>query len=173
MEQFLLQAFRPSFNTIWSLITKNKIMKKITFLVTLLLLFGCNTKKNDMIDEQKQNEKLIKTYFENFNNHDWEKMANMYVENAHFKDPTLGKTIVKQNRKQIIEKYSQLHKIFPDLNDKVINIYTSGENVVVVEFISSGTALDNSKFELPICTIFTLENGLIVKDFTYFDNFEE
>ena len=88
-------------------------------------------------------------------------------------DPTLGKTIVKQNRKQIIEKYSQLHKIFPDLNDKVINIYTSGENVVVVEFISSGTALDNSKFELPICTIFTLENGLIVKDFTYFDNFEE
>ena len=148
-------------------------MKKIIALITLFLVFGCNSKKNDIMDKQQQNEKFVKTYFENFNNHDWEKMANMYVENAHFKDPTLGKTIVKQTRKQIIEKYSELNKIFPDLNDKVINIYTSQENVVVVEFISSGTAPDNSKFELPICTIFTLENGLIVKDFTYFDNFEE
>ena len=26
---------------------------------------------------------------------------------------------------------------------------------------------------MPICTIFTIENGLITKDFTYFDNFEE
>ena len=148
-------------------------MKKIITLVILLLFFGCNNKKNDMMDKQKQNEKFVKTYFENFNNHDWEKMANMYVENAHFKDPTLGKTIVKQTRNQIIDKYSELNKIFPDLNDKVINIYTSKENVVVVEFISSGTAPDNSKFELPICTIFTLKNGLIVKDFTYFDNFKE
>lgn len=148
-------------------------MKKIITLVTSFVVFACNNKKNDAIDKQFQNEKFVKTYFENFNNHNWEKMSNMYVENADFKDPTLGKTIVKQTKKQIIEKYSQLQKIFPDLNDKVINIYPSGENVVIVEFVSSGTALDNSKFELPICTIFTLENGLIVKDFTYFDNFEE
>ena len=100
-------------------------------------------------------------------------MANMYKENAEFKDPTLGKGIVKQTRKEIIEKYSELYKIFTDLNDKVIKTYASGENHIIVEFVSSGTAPDNSKFELAICTIFKIENGMITKDFTYFDNFEE
>ncbi len=97
----------------------------------------------------------------------------MYTETADFKDPTLGAGIVKQTHKQIIDKYSELNSVFPDLNDKVIATYPSGDNHIIVEFVSSGTAPDNSKFELPICTIFTIENGLITKDFTYFDNFQE
>ena len=44
---------------------------------------------------------------------------------------------------------------------------------MIVEFISTGTAEDGSQFELPICTIFTIENGKITKDFTYYDNFNE
>ncbi len=100
-------------------------------------------------------------------------MANMYDENAEFKDPSLGEGIVKQTKQQIIDKYSELNGVFPDLLDKIIQIYPSGEKHIIVEFVSSGTAPDNSKFELPICTIFTIENGLITKDFTYFDNFEE
>lgn len=119
------------------------------------------------------NEKLIKQYFEHFNNHGWAKMANMYTDTADFKNPSLGQGIVKQTRQQIIEKYSELNKVFPDLHDQVIQTYTSGDKNVIVEFVSSGTAPDNSKFQLPICTIFTIENGLIIKDFTYFDNFEE
>lgn len=123
--------------------------------------------------ETSANEKLVKTYFEHFNNHDWNKMANMYVDNAEFKDPSLGEGIVKQTKQQIIDKYSELNGVFPDLHDKIIQIYPSGEKHIIVEFVSSGTAPDNSKFDLPICTIFTIENGLITKDFTYFDNFEE
>ena len=41
------------------------------------------------------------------------------------------------------------------------------------KFVSTGTAPDNSKLELPICTIFKIENGLITKDFIYFVNFEK
>ena len=119
------------------------------------------------------NEKIIKQYFEYFNNHDFVKMANMYSDTADFKDPTLGQGIVKQTRQQIIEKYTELSKMIPDVKDKVIQTYPSGDNHIIVEFVSSGTAPDNSTFELPICTIFTIENGLITKDFTYFDNFEE
>ena len=119
------------------------------------------------------NEKIIKQYFEHFNNHDFVKMANMYSDTADFKDPTLGQGIVKQTRQQIIEKYTELSKMIPDVKDKVIQTYPSGDNHIIVEFVSSGTAPDNSTFELPICTIFTIENGLITKDFTYFDNFEE
>lgn len=120
-----------------------------------------------------KNEKLIKLYFEHFNNHEWEKMASLYAEISEFKDPSLGQGIIKQSRKEIISKYSELAKVFPDIHDQVIQIYPSGEKYIIVEFVSNGTAPDNTKFELPICTIFTIENGIITKDFSYFDNFDK
>ena len=119
------------------------------------------------------NEKIVQQYFDHFNKHEWEKMADLYSETVEFKDPSLGAGIVKQTRQEIITKYSELQQTFPDLRDEVIQIYPSGNQHIIVEFISSGTAPDNTKFELPICTIFTIENGLITRDFTYYDNFGE
>lgn len=149
-------------------------MRKIILLfIASFLAISCNNQNQSKMINISNNEKLIKQYFELFNQHDWKKMSEMYTETADFKDPSLGKGIVKQSRKQTEEKYAELHKIFPDLHDEVIQIYPSGENHIIVEFVSTGTAPDNSKFELPICTVFTIENGLITKDFTYFDNFEE
>jgi len=115
--------------------------------------------------------RIITEYFDHFNNHDWTKMANMYSEISEFKDPTLGPGIIKQTRQQIIDKYSGLSQMFPDVKDKIIQIYHAGDNNIIVEIIASGTASDKSKFELPICTIFTIEDGLITKDYTYYDNF--
>jgi ketosteroid isomerase-like protein len=144
-------------------------MKKL--LLIFIATFSFISCKNQ--ETTNVNEKLIRQYFEHFNKHDWSKMAAMYAETAEFKDPSLGQGIVKQTREQTIKKYSELNQTFPDLNDKIISIYPAGEKYIIVEFISTGTAPDNSKFELPICTIFTIENGIITKDFTYFDNFEE
>jgi ketosteroid isomerase-like protein len=147
-------------------------MKRLIILFTIATtLIACNNSKEK--NSTSDNEKLVKQYFEHFNEHEWIKMANMYAETSEFKDPSLGQGIVKQTRKQIIDKYSELDKFFPDLHDQVIQIYPSGDKHIIVEFVSSGTAPDNTKFELPICTIFTIENGLIIKDFTYFDNFDE
>ena len=143
----------------------------ITFFV-IFALISCNN-QNQKNMTTTDNEKLVKQYFEHFNNHEWTKMANMYSEVSEFKDPSLGEGIVKQTRQQIIDKYSELNKVFPDLHDQVIQVYPSGDKHIIVEFVSSGTAPDNSKFELPICTILTIENGIITKDFTYYDNFED
>ena len=146
-----------------------------TFLVFIgmaISLISCNNQKSTNITET-ENEKLVKQYFENFNKHEWEKMAGMYIEVSDFKDPSLGQGIVKQTRQQTIEKYSGLSKMFPNVNDEIIQIYPSGDNHIIVEFVSTGTAPDGSKFKLPICTIFTIENGKITKDFTYYDNFEQ
>ena len=144
-------------------------MKHTLFIVTILFaLTACNTK-----EKETANEKLVKQYFEYFNKHDWNKLATMYADTTDFKDPTLGTGIVKQTHKQTIEKYTALSKIFPNLKDEIIAMYPSGDNHMIVEFKSSGTAADGSSFELPICTIFTIENGRITKDFTYFDNFDE
>lgn len=144
----------------------------VPFVFSIITFISCNNQNNQSMSAT-DNEKLVKQYFEHFNNHEWEKMANMYSEISEFKDPSLGQGIVKQTRQQIIDKYSGLNSVFPDLHDQVIQIYPSGDKHIIVEFISTGTAPDGSKFELPICTILTIENGIITKDFTYFDNFEE
>jgi len=148
-------------------------MKKIVlFIIATFLLTACNNAKEKTMTTTN-NEKIVKKYFEHFNNHEWTEVANMYSEISEFKDPSLGKGIVKQTRQQIIDKYSDLNKIFPDLHDQVVKTYPSGDKHIIVEFVSSGTAPDNSKFELPICTILTIEDGFITKDFSYFDNFDE
>ncbi|QQQ29083.1 nuclear transport factor 2 family protein [Chryseobacterium indoltheticum] len=146
---------------------KLSILLLVTFAIT-----DCKNLNKETI-ARSANEKLIEKYFEHFNNHEWTELANMYIETSLFKDPSLESGIVKQTRKQIIEKYSKLNQAFPDLQDKVVQAYPSGDKHIIVEFVSSGTAPDNSRFELPICVIFTIEDGLITKDYSYFDNFDE
>lgn len=143
----------------------------LTLSIFLFTLVACKGTKEKTVSAS-DNEKLIKLYFEHFNNHEWTKMANMYAENSEFKDPSLGQGIMKQSRQQIIKKYSEMNQVFPNLHDQIIQIYPSGDKHIIVEFLSTGTESDQSKFELPICTVFTIENGLITKDFTYYDNFE-
>jgi ketosteroid isomerase-like protein len=156
---------------------KTNLMKYIAFIL-LLSLTACN---NQLIEETKVPEEnaenkstaIALQLFEYFNQHDWKKMANLYADSALFKDPSLGTKAVVQSHSQTIEKYTALQQLFPDIHDEVIAVYPSGEKQVIVEFISTGTAPDSSKFELPVCTVFTIENGIIVKDFTYYDNVEE
>ena len=148
-------------------------MKRYLALIILpFALISCNNQKQITMNTT-DNEGLVKQYFEHFNKHDFVQMANMYAETTDFKDPSLGQGIVKQTRQQTIEKYTELAKVFPDLHDQVIQTYPSGDKHIIVEFVSSGTGPDKVKFELAICTIFTIENGLITKDFSYFDNFDE
>lgn len=124
-------------------------MRTIFIILILSLTISC-TEKNNSSEQADKNTQIVEQYFEHFNNHEWQKMAEMYIETAEFKDPTLGEGIVKMTRAEIISKYSELNGIFTDINDKVIHTYPSGEKNIIVEFISSGTAPDNSKFELPI-----------------------
>lgn len=110
-------------------------MKKIlTIFIVALGLFSCNDKKTKTTTTA-DNEKLVKQYFEHFNNHDFVAMARMYADTTDFKDPSLGQGIVKQTRQQTIEKYTALTKIFPDLRDQVTQIYPSGDKHIIVEFV--------------------------------------
>ena len=137
------------------------------YLILLLsLFFTALTCRNQSSD----NQAIIKQLYEYFNNHEWQKMADLYVEITDFKDPSFGTEITKQTRQQTVQKYAEMSKMFPDIKDEVVHMYDSGNNIVVVEFISTGTAPDGTKFKMPICSIYTIENGKIVKDFTYYDN---
>ena len=142
-------------------------MKNFILLLSLFItLFSCKNSSN----QSSENQAIIKQLYEHFNKHEWQKMADLYVETTDFKDPSFGTEITKQTRQQTVQKYSEMAKMFPNIKDEVVQMYNSGNNVVVVEFVSTGTAADGTKFKMPICSIYTIENGKIAKDFTYYDN---
>ena len=159
-----------------------KIYKVIFLYFFIVSLVSCeqrnqekttNNLLDDLKEKQASNIDLVNTYFSYFNSNDWNKLASMYADSAEFKDPAMGPQIVRQSNQEIKRKYTEMNAIFSDLRDNIVKIYQSGENHVIVEFIATGTASDGTKFLLPICTIFTIENGQITQDFSYYDNFEE
>jgi ketosteroid isomerase-like protein len=139
-------------------------------------LISCGTQKNESASNTaidaaaKRNETIVRTLFERFNKHDWKGMTALYAETAAFKDPSLGKGIVQQTRQQTIEKYTALQTMFPTIHDSVVAVYPSGEKHITVEFFSTGKAPNGTSFAVPICSIFTIENGVITSDWTYYDN---
>ncbi len=135
----------------------------------MVLSVSCAEQKSAS-ESAVKNSEIVEQYFKHFNNHEWQKMSEMYAGTAEFKDPSLGQGIIKMTRAETVAKYAGLNEMFPDIHDRVIQMYPSGTESIIVEFMSSGTAPDGNKFELPICAIFTIENGKIVKDFSYFDN---
>ncbi len=145
-------------------------MHKIILIIGISIFGISCSEKNQDEKNVDSNKKIILEMFDAFNNHDWEKMASYYSDSAIFKDPSFGNESIVQSKTEIIEKYRELEKIFPDVKDSLINIYNAEANHVIVEFISNGSMTDNSKWYLPIATIFKIENNKIVEDFTYYNN---
>lgn len=137
-------------------------MKTITTLILSLLLMSC------VSTTLEDNQNVVRSMYDYFNQHDWEKMASLYAEEAQFLDPSLGTGFVTQTRQQTIAKYGEMQQMFPDIYDEIITI-CAADDKVIVEFISTGSSGDSIQFKLPIATIFTLKDGKIVKDATYYD----
>jgi ketosteroid isomerase-like protein len=152
-------------------------MRTLLIVICLgLSFFSCKEneeKKVEINPAATANIKIVEQMYAHFNKHEWAKMASLYANPADFKDPSLGLDVVKQTHEQTTKKYTELSEVIKDVRDDVKAIYPSGDKHVIVEFESTGTNPDGTKFRLPICTIFTIENGLITQDFTYYDNFEE
>lgn len=136
-------------------------MRAFAFTGVLLFAVACSPSSS-------RPERVAEKLFDAFNRHDWKSMVDLYAEEAKFLDPSFGVEPVSKTRSETIAKYTELQKMFPDIHDEVKAMYPN-QNTVVIEFISTGTAPDGTTFRLPIVSILTIENGLIVKDATYYD----
>jgi ketosteroid isomerase-like protein len=135
----------------------------LSFITGSLLLIGCAA-----VDNGEKNAVIAAKLFEAFNKHDWQAMTSYYSENASFLDPSFGKDYVSKTRTETAAKYAEMESMFPDIHDEVVGIYPSGD-IVTVEFIATGSMNDSIRFTLPIISVLTFRNGLIVKDATYYD----
>jgi ketosteroid isomerase-like protein len=134
-------------------------------MIMFSMILGCRERPKVSLETNKETALAM---FDAFNKHDWQKMAKYYAEDAEFLDPSLGKTYVKQSHAEIIGKYQGMQQMFPDITDDVTGLYVDG-NSVIVQFTSHGTVSGGSSFSLPIITVLTFSNGLIVRDATYYD----
>lgn len=145
-------------------------MKNLLLILIATIAISCGQKKNNANEIAIENIKVVEGMYQSFNEHKWVEMAAFYSDTAEFKDPSFGVNAIVQTQKEIANKYIELNAMLPDIHDEIVNIYTAGDKNVIVEFVSTGTIPDGNKMILPICTIFTIENGKITKDFTYYDN---
>lgn len=146
---------------------------KFAFVAMIMVMLSCTLPEKKVDDHAVTNKDddhiaHARKMFDAFNQHQWQVMANYYSDSALFLDPAFGKTYIKQSRSQTVEKYALLQRVFPDIKDEIVAMYPS-DNKVIVEFISTGTLASGAVFQLPIITVLTFENDLIVKDATYYD----
>jgi len=149
----------------------NIIIMKLNYGITGLVIVVCFAFANPWkASVDRDHEVLLTEFFGYFNDHNWEAMSKMYSENTKIQDQSLGPGIHIQTRADIVSHYTELENMIPDVKDSVVSIYSSRGNVVV-EFVSTGTGPDGIQFELPICAVLTIKDGLIVEDHVYYDNF--
>ena len=143
-------------------------MRTATLTTILTLLVACSPAV-PATEAGADHQAFVTRYFDTFNRYDWTALSEMYAPTATFLDPSLGPVPVAQSREEFVRKYTELVATIRGLRDSVVAIHPSGPDRVIVEFVASGTTPDGAAFTLPIVTVFTLENGLITKDHTYYD----
>ena len=118
----------------------------------------------------ENNVAIVRQLFAAFNAHDWKKMAGFYSDSCSFLDPAYGTNHVAKTYTDILAHHTGLEAWSPDVKDSITFISGVADNKVLVQFISSGTmAKEKIKWSLPICDVFTLENGKIIQDETYYN----
>jgi len=157
----MMKNLLPATADLWS------ISRKFLVLAIFGAFCACQPAKPSAQDEL---ETKARELFEAFNRHDWKAMSEFYAPDAEFLDPSLGVEYVRQSREDIIRKYGGMASVFPNIRDEIVGIYRSGDKVIV-EFISSGDGVEGApSFRLPIISVLTFREGLIIKDATYYDN---
>ena len=136
--------------------------------VIAIVLMGFAISSCSKEDASVKNNEVVRQMIDAFNRHDWEKMAGYYTEKADFLDPSFGITYVSKSRTETVEKYAGYQRMIPDIHDEIVDQYSSGDKVII-EFVSTGTISDSIQFRLPIISVLTLKDGMIVKDATYYD----
>lgn len=134
-----------------------------------LLVWACVACTSSPSTQEEISTRHVQSMFDAFNRHDWKAMAEHYADSALFLDPAFGNEFVLQSRNEMINKYTEMQDLFPDIHDEVVSVVAQGDKVSV-EFISTGSSGDSISFKLPISCVLTLHNSLIVKDATYYNN---
>lgn len=146
-------------------------MKRYLFLPAILIvLFSASCNQNKKI------EQIITSHFDALNQHNLDMLAQQYNDSS--RTASVGWEGIKTGAGAVRENYKRYFATSPDLIYKVKNTIIH-DNVAIVEYTSTGTMakpekgepdyMTGKKYTLQNCSIFTITDGKISTEMTYFD----
>ena len=124
-----------------------------------------------------RNVDALRASFEVWSKRDWKKAASAYAENATVIDH--GREITYKGRDQIVGRWDELVKGFPDAEATDLKNYDAGDTVVTT-FVARGTnkgelmgmPSTGRRVSTPICVVSHFDaKGLIDREDRYSDTF--
>ncbi|MGH8160427.1 MAG: nuclear transport factor 2 family protein [Rhodanobacter sp.] len=111
--------------------------------------------------------KTVRQKFEAFNRHDASTIEGIYATDAILHSPDYPELA---GNSRIADTYRGLFDAIPDANDNVQNIDSSGDRVYAQFVLSGHLKGTGGKFvKVPIISVYTVRDGHIVADSTYYD----
>lgn len=125
------------------------------------------------------NKQIIEDHFNALNRHNIKLLLKDYDPNVQV--TSSGWVGVHVGTREMMFDYGRYFHETPDLKYDIENVYFSGDSIATVEYTTAGTVTNAAKdtplgivgkrYILNNCTIFTIRNGRVVKENTYFDQF--
>ena len=137
-------------------------LRLMTVLIVLVILFGAPARAKGF---RTPAQDIIQQLFLAFNRHDLDAMARLYARDAVLDSPDFCSA--RSGPEGVRKTYADLFRTFPDIIDQVAVSIGNGDRVAV-QFVAHSQGFEPTG-ELRLATFFTIRNGLIVRDETYFD----
>lgn len=138
-------------------------IKPFLLVIFSLFLIACETKisstsletnkpqRDTLVAKQEKNIAVVKKFFEYEDNHQWNEMAKIWSSMPPDYEQSARESLIR------------------DIRTDIVQIYPSGDRYVIVKLIKHLKFRNNSNWDPRICSIITIENGII----TNFDSFKQ
>lgn len=142
---------------------------KIAYLLALICSAGLalNACRSENSRAAAGAAEAVRLKFEAFNRHDAAAIQNLYAPDAVLHSPDYPDLM---GNVPIADTYRRLFDAIPDAKDNVQSLGTSGDKVYA-EFVLTGhfKGAADKALNVRIMSIYTVKNGEIVLDSTYYD----
>ena len=120
----------------------------------------------------QENEKLVRLYFDYYNQEAWHKILDLYTASAVIGDPFSELELHQRDKDYLFYYDNAMHFIYDSLTQNITHLYAPDNQHILVELITTGTSIDKTipKLEYANCAIFTLEKGKIKRHTIYHNN---
>lgn len=111
--------------------------------------------------------KTVRLKFEAFDKHDASTIEEIYAVDATLHSPDYPQLV---GNTQIADTYRRLFEAIPDAKDNLVSLDSAGDKVYA-QFVLTGhlKGAEGKPISVPIMSVYTVRNGHIVGDTTYYD----
>lgn len=114
---------------------------------------------------QATNIQVVRRLNTYLNQHNWKAMTYCYADTVQLKDTT--RLPYAHSKEMCVSRHRRLWMLYPDLKQRITQLYAAGNHHVVMETILEGTTPSGILLRQAGCVIYTIERQRITKESSY------